>query len=85
RILQAGDRRYHRKLAQAAHRATDGSAAAVVSFVAPDASAWVSAMILRQLVPSLVVRREAATSTWSRVVGAALSSLAADTLIVLDA
>ena len=85
RVVQARDRRYHRKLGQIGRRARDPRERVVVCLVAPDASQWVSAATLRLMVPSVVIRMHPRRDSWSRVAGDAIASITADTIVVLDA
>ena len=82
RIVQAHDRRYVRKLVQAAQR-VDGWDV-LVPLVDVDASQWVSTALLADLVPGLRVSGHRRGTKWLSVVAAAVRSTSAPVVAVLD-
>lgn len=83
RPVQAHDRRYARKLVQAASLADD--ARVVVSLVGVDAAQWISAHLMAAIAPELDLRAHRSRATWSAVVADALRGVPADTAVILDA
>ncbi|MDF2990122.1 MAG: uncharacterized protein K0S37_636 [Microbacterium sp.] len=82
RPVQARDRRYDRKLAQAAARSARDRV--VVPLVGVDAAQWVSAHLLGDIVPGLGVRGENARVSWPAMVQRAGASLEVGVSVILD-
>lgn len=86
RLVQARDRRYHRKLDQAARLVQTGSAAVSIAMVGVDASQWVSASVLAAIEPGVSVRLHRPRRTWGSVLAEEVSAIGPDGLLaVLDA
>lgn len=83
RPVQAHDRRFARKLAQAASLAQD--ARVIVPLVGVDAAQWISAHLLAEIAPEIDLRGHRSRVGWSAVVADALRGVSADTAVVLDA
>jgi len=82
RPVQARDRRYDRKLAQAAARTARDRV--VVPLVGVDAAQWVSAHLLADIVPALGLSGERSHVTWPAMVQRATASLDVDVSVILD-
>ncbi|BAJ73545.1 uncharacterized protein conserved in bacteria [Microbacterium testaceum StLB037] len=82
RPIQARDRRYDRKLAQAAARAAHDRV--IVPLVGVDASQWVSAHLLADVVPELGLSGERSRVTWPAMLHRAAAALDVDVSAVLD-
>lgn len=86
RFVQARDRRYHRKLDQAAQVVDAGGVAVSIAMVDVDASQWASACILAAIEPRVSVRLYSARRTWGSVLTDEVATLRAQRLLaVLDA
>lgn len=82
RPLQARDRGYARKLEQAAQRASRERVA--VALVGVDAAQWVSAHLLRAIVPEVDLHGHPRRAAWTRVLDRATASLDVTTVVALD-
>lgn len=82
RMVQAGDRRYARRLAQLSRLAPQAQVVAVL--VDPDASQWVSAAALAMLHPTLTVIARPSGTTWGEAVSAAWDACRGDVVVGLD-
>ena len=85
RFVQARDRRYHLKLAQAARFEQSGRAAASVAMVGADASQWISGALLAAIEPGVSLRLHRARTTWAEALAAEVAGLGSPrTMVVLD-
>lgn len=85
RPLQARDRRYARKLSQAATRAVAPRRDVVVlPLVGVDASQWISAHMLAIVVPEIILQGHRRRAPWTRVIDHASADLHVNTVIALD-
>ncbi|WJS91734.1 glycosyltransferase [Microbacterium testaceum] len=85
RPIQARDRRYARKLLQAATRAVGPrNESVVIPLVGVDASQWVSAHVLATVVPEIVLQGHPRRAAWTRVIDRASADLAVTTVVALD-
>ncbi len=85
RPVQARDRRYARKVEQAAARAAGPRReSVVVPLVGVDSAQWVSAHLLTRVVPEVVLHGHPRRAPWTRVLGEAATVLPATTIVALD-
>ncbi len=85
RPIQARDRRYARKLSQAASRAVaPRHEAVVIPLVGVDASQWVSAHVLATVVPEIILQGHPRRAAWTRVIDEASADLNVHTVVALD-
>ncbi|MDQ1122980.1 glycosyltransferase family protein [Microbacterium trichothecenolyticum] len=82
RPLQARDRRYARKLEQAAARTRTDRV--VVALVGVDAAQWVSAHLLADLVPALGLRGYGSRMSWPAMLADATTHLPVDIVAAVD-
>ncbi len=85
-FIQARDRRYHLKLAQAAEFVQSGRAAGSVAMVGADASQWISGQMLAAMEPKVAVHLYRARTEWADALNDEVERLQGPQLLIaLDA